>query len=125
MLVIFYCILQKDKIKELLDSQVIPRTVEIITIALPCLAKLEVIHLLKAIEKGAKGVAVCGCADSDCLYPSGSKVGRGRLNYGKKIFKEIGMEDFLLQYFGDGLENSLKMEKDFNNWLSKVLKTAW
>lgn len=120
MIVIFYCAAQKDKIQGLLDSQVILKGEEIKTVALPCLAKLEVLHLLKAIEIGAKGVAVWGCADKDCLYPAGSKVGRGRLSYGRRILQEIGIEDFVLQYFGNGLEDAAEGERRFNNWLKEI-----
>lgn len=124
MVAIFYCILQKDKVKQILDSQVIPRGEEIKTVSLPCIAKLEVIHLLKPIEIGAKGVAVWGCADEDCLYPDGSKVGRGRLSYAQRVLKEIGMADFPLKYFADGLDNSAEMDKQFNNWLKKIFSTT-
>lgn len=120
MLVIFYCAPQKDKIKDLLNSQIFPKGVETKTVALPCLAKLEVIHLLKAIETGAKGVAVWGCAEKDCLYFNGHEVARGRIRYTHRILKEIRAEDSILQYFNEGMETFAEMEEKFINWLKNI-----
>lgn len=120
MVIIFYCIQQKNKIDILLNLLTTPQKIIPKIVALPCLGKLELIHLLKALEKGAKGVAVCGCADKDCLYPEGSKVARGRLIYGQKILKEIGTEDFRLQYFSEDTDNFATTKERFYSWLKRI-----
>ena len=41
-------------------------------IKLPCTGKLEVIHLLKALEAGADGVYAAGCLEGECHYLKGN-----------------------------------------------------
>ena len=41
-------------------------------IKLPCTGKLEVIHLLKALEAGADGVYAAGCMEGECHYLKGN-----------------------------------------------------
>ncbi|MGB9698669.1 MAG: hydrogenase iron-sulfur subunit [Thermodesulfobacteriota bacterium] len=120
MIVIFYCPPQKDKLKDLLNSQIFAQGIETKTVALPCLAKLEVTHLLKALETGAKGVAVWGCADQDCLYHNGHEVALGRTRYTQRILKEIGAGDFILQYFSADPETSAARKEKFINWLKNI-----
>ncbi len=48
-------------------------------ICLPCTGKVDLIHILRAFEKGADGVYVVGCMEGDCQFtsgqPSGTKAG--------------------------------------------------
>lgn len=120
-LFIFYCSLQKENIEKIFAAKIIPPEVEIKSVALACLAKLEVIQLLKALESGARGVVIWGCADEDCLYALGNKVACGRFKYSQKILKEIGIEDFRFQYIGEKREIFEEILKKFNNWLKKIL----
>ena len=41
-------------------------------IKLPCTGKLEIIHLLKALEAGADGVYAAGCLEGECHYLKGN-----------------------------------------------------
>lgn len=124
-LLFFYCPLQEHKPKEILAQKVIPQNMEIKTIALPCLAKLEVIHLLKALEAGAEGVAIWGCADEDCLYPPGSIIAKGRVKYAQKILQDIGLEKFRFQYFGGRESNCRERIIEFGNWLKEILPAEY
>jgi F420-non-reducing hydrogenase iron-sulfur subunit len=61
-------------------------------IKLPCTGKLEVIHLLKAIESGADGVYAAGCLEGECHYLKGNLWARKRVEYAKQLLAEVGIE---------------------------------
>ena len=61
-------------------------------IKLPCTGKLEVIHLLKAIESGADGVYAAGCLEGECHYLKGNFWARKRVDYVKGLLAEVGIE---------------------------------
>ena len=61
-------------------------------IKLPCTGKLEVIHLLKALEAGADGVYAAGCLEGECHYLKGNLWARKRVNYVKTLLAELGIE---------------------------------
>ena len=61
-------------------------------IKLPCTGKLEVIHLLKALEAGADGVYAAGCMEGECHYLKGNLWARKRVTYVKKLLAELGLE---------------------------------
>ena len=61
-------------------------------IKLPCTGKLEVIHLLKAIESGADGVYAAGCLEGECHYLKGNLWARKRVNHVKDLLAEVGIE---------------------------------
>jgi F420-non-reducing hydrogenase iron-sulfur subunit len=67
-----------------------PTTIRMIK--LPCTGKLEVIHLLKALEAGADGVYAAGCMEGECHYLKGNLWARRRVDYVKKLLAELGLE---------------------------------
>ena len=67
-----------------------PSTVKIIRV--PCTGKVDVIHLLRAIQMGADGVYVVGCLEGTCHYNEGNFRARERVEYVRTLLEEIGME---------------------------------
>ena len=67
-----------------------PTNVEIIRV--PCTGRVDIIHLLKALEDGADGVYVAGCEEGDCHYLTGNLKARKRVNYVKKVLEDLGVE---------------------------------
>ena len=61
-------------------------------IKLPCTGKLEVIHLLRAIESGADGVYAAGCLEGECHYLKGNLWARKRVTHVKDLLAEVGIE---------------------------------
>ncbi len=61
-------------------------------IKLPCTGKIEVIHLLKAIEAGADGVYAAGCMEGECHYLKGNLWARKRIDHVKTLLEELGIE---------------------------------
>jgi len=67
-----------------------PANIKIIRV--PCTGKVDVIHLLRAFQKGADGVYVVGCLEGTCHYNEGNIRAKERVNYTKKLLEEIGIE---------------------------------
>jgi F420-non-reducing hydrogenase iron-sulfur subunit len=67
-----------------------PANVKIIRV--PCSGKVDVIHILKAFEKGADGVYVAGCLEGDCHFKNGNLRASQRIAQAQKLLKSIGIE---------------------------------
>jgi len=61
-------------------------------IQIPCTGRVDIVHILKAIEDGADGVYVAGCMEGDCHFVSGNLRARKRVEYVKKTLTELGIE---------------------------------
>lgn len=69
---------------------VYPPNVKIIRV--PCSGKVDAIHIMKALEKGADGVLVAGCLEGDCHFKNGNVKALHRINHLKPLLEEIGIE---------------------------------
>ena len=67
-----------------------PSNVKIIQV--PCTGRVDIIHLLNAIEDGADGVYVAGCLEGECHFITGNLKARRKVQYVKKVLEEIGIE---------------------------------
>ncbi len=67
-----------------------PSTIRMVK--LPCTGKLEVVHILKALEAGADGVYAAGCMEGECHYLKGNLWARKRVEYAKTLLAELGLE---------------------------------
>ncbi len=67
-----------------------PSNIKIINV--PCTGRVDILHLLKAVEDGADGVYVAGCLEGDCHYLSGNLKAKKRVAYVKKLLEAIGLE---------------------------------
>ncbi len=65
-----------------------PGTIRIIKV--PCTGKVDIIHILRAFEKGVDGVYVVGCMEGDCRFNSGNLRARKRVMQAQKILEAIG-----------------------------------
>jgi F420-non-reducing hydrogenase iron-sulfur subunit len=68
-------------------------------IKLPCTGKVEVIHLLRAIEAGADGAYVAGCLEGECHYLKGNLWARKRVGHVKTLLAELGIEPERVEMF--------------------------
>jgi coenzyme F420-reducing hydrogenase delta subunit len=60
---------------------------------LPCSGRVDALHLLKALENGARKVYVVTCAKGECRYGQGNARARKRLDYAKSLVREMGLPD--------------------------------
>ncbi|RTZ96293.1 MAG: F420-nonreducing hydrogenase [Deltaproteobacteria bacterium] len=60
-------------------------------VRVPCTGKVDLLHLLRAFEKGADGVCVVGCMEGDCHFNSGNLRARKRVEQAQAILDTIGI----------------------------------
>ncbi len=60
-------------------------------VRVPCTGKVDIIHVLRAFEKGADGVYVVGCMEGDCHYNEGNFRARKRIEQAQKILDKVGV----------------------------------
>lgn len=60
-------------------------------IRVPCTGKVDIIHILRAFEKGADGVYVVGCMEGDCHFKEGNFRARKRVEQAAKVLEKIGV----------------------------------
>ena len=66
-----------------------PSSIKIIRV--PCTGKVDLIHILRAFEKGADGVYVVGCEEGSCQYTAGNFRARKRVEQAQTILETIGI----------------------------------
>ena len=66
-----------------------PTNIRIVRV--PCTGKVDVIHILRAFEKGADGACVIGCLEGECHFNSGNLMARRRVEQAQKILDTIGL----------------------------------
>lgn len=66
-----------------------PTNVKIVKV--PCTGRVDIIHVLKALEGGADGVYLVGCLEGDCHYLKGNLRAKRRIEYVKHLLEECGI----------------------------------
>ena len=73
-----------------LTSITIPANVKIIRI--PCSCRLNPLFILRAFQRGADGVILCGCHPGDCHYSTGNYFARRRMTLLFSMLNYLGIE---------------------------------
>ena len=60
-------------------------------IRVPCTGKVDILHVLRAFEKGADGVYAMGCMEGDCHFNSGNFRARKRIEQAQAILETVGV----------------------------------
>jgi F420-non-reducing hydrogenase iron-sulfur subunit len=68
-------------------------------IKLPCVGKLDAIHVLKAFAAGADAVFVAGGPLGQCRFMEGMTTAQKKIEYTKKLLTELGIEPERLEAF--------------------------
>jgi F420-non-reducing hydrogenase iron-sulfur subunit len=66
-----------------------PTNINIIRV--PCTGKVDILHILRAFEKGADGVYAVGCMEGDCHYNTGNLRARKRVEQAARILDTVGV----------------------------------
>ncbi len=87
-------------------------------VRLPCTGKLDIIHILRAFEKGIDGVYVVGCMEGECHFNSGNFRARKKVEQAASLLEEIGVGGERVKMYnlssGEGplfAEYSIEMDK--------------
>ncbi len=68
-----------------------PPNVDIIRVM--CSGRVDPQFVLKAFQKGADGVLICGCHPGDCHYAEGNYKAARRIPLLKKMLSQLGVEE--------------------------------
>lgn len=68
-------------------------------VQLPCSGRVDMLHLLKAIEAGADGVLVAGCLEGECHFMDGNLKTRRKVAAVKKALASAGVEPERVEMF--------------------------
>ncbi len=96
-----------------------PADVKIIQV--PCTGRVDILHLLNAIEDGADGVYVAGCLEGECHYIEGNLKARRKVEYVKKILTEIGLESERVQMYNLSSAQGARFAEIANEMVSKIM----
>ena len=66
-----------------------PTNVKVLKV--PCTGRVDVIHMLKALENGADGVYLAGCLEGECHYLAGNLRAKKRVGYARQLLDECGV----------------------------------
>jgi len=66
-----------------------PTSIKIVRV--PCTGKVDILHILRAFEKGADGVYAVGCMEGDCHYNSGNFRARKRVEQAAELLDKVGV----------------------------------
>ncbi len=66
-----------------------PSNIKIIRV--PCTGKVDILHVMRAFEKGADGVYAVGCMEGDCHFNSGNFRARKRIEQAQKLLEAVGV----------------------------------
>ena len=67
-----------------------PANVKVIQV--PCTGRMDILHLLKAIEEGADGVYVAGCLEGECHFIEGNIKTKKKVATVRKMLADAGLE---------------------------------
>lgn len=67
-------------------------------IRVPCSGRINPLHILSALHRGADGVLVSGCHPGDCHYISGNLVARRKLSMLKNFLEHVGISGERVQF---------------------------
>lgn len=86
--------LAAEYIKELEPD--LQESVQIVRV--PCSGKIDVIYLLKALERGAEGVMLFVCHKENCKFVWGNERAEKRQGLVRKLLKDIGWEEERIEF---------------------------
>ena len=88
----FCCDYRGYSAADLAGSMRLDYPVNIKIIRVPCTGKIDVMHLLGSIQKGADGVYAVGCLEGACHYNEGNIRARERVDHVRMLLEEVGLE---------------------------------
>lgn len=67
-----------------------PADVKIIRV--PCSCRVNPLFILRALQRGADGVIICGCHPGDCHYTTGNYYARRRMTVLFRLLEFMGLD---------------------------------
>lgn len=86
-----------------------PANIKIVHV--PCSGRVDILHLIKALENGADGVYIAGCMEGDCHFETGNYKARKRVKYLQKMLADINIEPERVQMFNIAASDAPKFAR--------------
>ena len=93
---------------------------DIKVIQVPCTGRVDILHLLNAIEDGADGVYVAGCLEGECHYIEGNLKARRKVEYVKKTLAELGIEPERVEMYNLSSAQGARFAQIANEMVDKI-----
>jgi len=74
-----------------------PENIRVIRV--PCVGRVDVLHILRAFERGADGVLVLCCHEEACHHLSGNTRAKNRVQKANILLQEIGVDGKRVEMF--------------------------
>lgn len=91
-------------------------------IRIPCTGKVDIIHLLRALEKGADGAYVVGCLEGDCRFENGNLRARKRVEHAQEILDKIGIGGERVQMYNLSSGEGPRFAEVANEMTQKIME---
>ena len=95
-----------------------PADVKIIRV--PCSCRVNPMFILRAFEKGADGVILCGCHPGDCHYSTGNYYARRRMTMLFSMLDFIGVENGRTRVEWVSAAEGVKFSETMNSFVEKI-----
>ncbi|MBR2370388.1 MAG: hydrogenase iron-sulfur subunit [Clostridia bacterium] len=97
-----------------------PADVKIIRV--PCSCRVNPTFILKAFQKGADGVIICGCHPGDCHYTSGNYYARRRMTLLFSMLDYLGIEKERTRVEWVSAAEGVKFADTMNSFVETITK---
>ena len=95
-----------------------PADVKIIRV--PCSCRVNPLFILRAFQKGADGVILCGCHPGDCHYSTGNYYARRRMTLLFSMLDYLGVENGRTRVEWVSAAEGVKFSQTMNEFIEQV-----
>lgn len=95
-----------------------PENIKIIKV--PCSCRVNPMFILRAFEKGADGVIMCGCHPGDCHYSTGNYYARRRMTLLFSMLEFIGVEKERVRVEWVSAAEAVKFAETMNSFYNQI-----
>jgi len=93
---------------------------EVLIIPVPCIGRVDVLHLLQAFREGADAVFVAGCLEKNCHHLYGNIEARKRVDQAKRILDSLGLDGERLELFNLASNQGREFKESVDIMLKRV-----
>ncbi len=98
----------------------LPESLDIVRV--PCAGRIDALHLLQALEKGADGVLIFACHEENCQSLTGNIRAKARMGYLHGIMERIGLEKERLDLCNLATNNGAKFAETVHQKFDELKK---
>lgn len=105
---------------DLAGSSRLSYSADVKIIRVPCSCRVNPMFILRAFEKGADGVIICGCHPGDCHYTSGNYYARRRMTLLFSMLDFIGVENGRTRVEWVSAAEGVKFSQTMHEFVDKI-----